>query len=413
MAPRRFSRRRFVGLSATAGMGMLLAGDAGAQGSADPHPLADGATRTPAELQSFEGAHQAALLSEPTAATAFVAFDVTATSKHELRDLLRTISARMRFLHRGGLPANLGPASPPDDNGILGPSVPGRQVAFVVGFGAPLFDGRFGLADRRPAKLTTMPSFPNDDLRPALCGGDLSVQICGEDTDTVLHALRDLTKHTRGGMQTRWRIDGFKSRPRPSGTPRNLLGFKDGIANPSTADTDEMNRLVWVGRGGGEPSWTEGGSYQVVRVIRMLVEFWDRVSLNEQETMIGRRRASGAPLDADHEFAPPGYAADPHGQIIPLSAHIRLANPRTGASDRSRILRRGWNYDGGTDANGNLDQGLLFTCYQQDLERQFASVQRRLLDEPLVDYVSPIGGGYFFCPPGLAGRSGYLGSGLV
>jgi deferrochelatase/peroxidase EfeB len=414
---RGLSRRRFLGRGAAAGLGAIAAsgGLTGAAARADALP--DGATDTPAEqaqLSSFEGAHQAAILSEPTTATSFLAFDVIADSKLELRELLRTITQRMRLLYAGGLPANLGPASPPDDNGVLGPELPSQQVAFVLGLGSSLFDERFGLASLRPAGLSEMTSFPNDNLNPAECGGDLSIQICAHDADTVLHALRDLTKHTRGAMQPRWRIDGFQSPPRPAGTSRNLLGFKDGIANPHTADADEMARLIWLQSQRAEPTWTAVGTYQVARIIRTLVEFWDRVSLEEQETMIGRRRASGAPLDQNDEFDTPDYAGDPKGERIPLDAHIRLANPSTNVTASSRILRRGYNYDRGIDDNGNLDMGLLFTCYQQDIERQFATTQTRLIDEPLVDYISPTGGGYFFCPPGLGGDpNDYFASALV
>ena len=92
-----------------------------------------------------------------------------------------------------------------------------------------------------------MTAFPNDDLDPAQFGGDLILQLPRAATDTVLHALRDIAKNTRGGMQINWRIDGFASPARPAGTvPRNLLGFMDGIANPSVTSAPQMNSLVWV-----------------------------------------------------------------------------------------------------------------------------------------------------------------------
>lgn len=356
------------------------------------------------ESYPFHGTHQTGILTPAPGVkqpyTCVAAFDLVDASRGRAAELMRTLTTRARILTSGGAQPDLGVGQPPADSDVLGPTMPADGLTMTLGLGSTFFD-RTGTTSARPRHLTPMRIFPDDSPQDAWLHGDLSLQLCANHPDTLHHAVRDLTRHTRGAMQLRWKIEGYNSPPRPSGTPRNLLGFKDGTANPID---DTAAGLVWVDDSS-EPAWALGGSYQVVRLIRMLVEFWDRVSINEQEGMFGRRRDSGAPLDGNSEFDTPDYAADPHGNVIPLDSHIRLANPRTRKTDDQRLIRRSYNYDLGLDENGNLSAGHIFLAYQQDVKRQFETVQERLVGEPLIDYVQPFGGGYFYVVPGVKDRS--------
>ena len=138
----------------------------------------------------------------------------------------------------------------------------------------------------------------------------------------------------------------------------------------------------------------------MLRIIRNRVEFWDRVALSEVELMIGRDKATGAPLGRRQETDDPGYTTDPKGERIPLDAHIRLARPRAPGTEDQRIVRRSYNYSRGIDEAGQLDMGLVFVAFNKDPAKQFAKVQERLAGEPLIDYVVPTGA------PGGVGRPG-------
>jgi deferrochelatase/peroxidase EfeB len=401
-------RRAFLGGAAALGAGAALdrvigPGGAAAAGAGSPAP----ATAPIA----FEGAHPAGILTPAPPHAIFAAFDAIAASRAELATAVQALSDRARRLTRGydallGAPGE----GPTPDSGILGPRVAPDGLTVTIAFGASLFDARYGLAAHKPRALKPMTTFPDDALVADECHGDLLVQLCANSEQTLLNALRDLMRATRGSLAPRWKIEGFLPVSKESGAPRNLLGFKDGTANPDTRDRRLMDSLIWARDG--EPAWAAGGTYQVVRIIRNRVEFWDRVARSEQELMIGREKSTGAPLGRPKEGDDPDYATDPKGERIPMDAHIRLARPRTAATEGSRILRRGYSYSRGLDLSGQLDMGLVFCCFQGDVEKQFEVVQRRLAGEPLVDYVVPTGGGYFFAPPGARDGEDWVGSGL-
>jgi deferrochelatase/peroxidase EfeB len=234
------SRRNLLRGAAVGGAAGVAAGIAASAlpGAADPRRWG---------AFGFEGEHQAGIVEPRQPAAAFVAMDLTAGTRAELAETMKALTERARFLTRGGVPAQLGNTAPPADSGVLGPEIPATGLTLTFGFGSSVFDDRFGLGDQKPVRLRPMDTFADDDLDPSLCHGDVLIQICADAPDAVLHALRDLSRHTRGALQPRWRIDGFASPPRPTGTPRNLMGFRDGTSNPDV--TDAGNWTGWSGRG--------------------------------------------------------------------------------------------------------------------------------------------------------------------
>jgi deferrochelatase/peroxidase EfeB len=362
-----------------------------------------------AEVEPFHGPHQGGIVTRAQDRLHFAAFDVVATRRQDLRDLLRswTEAAAAMCAGRPAGPDNDTLLIPPQDTGeALG--LPPSRLTVTFGLGPSLFDDRFGLAGKRPAALRPLPPLPGDELDRGRSGGDLAVQACADDPQVAFHAVRNLARIGRGLVVMRWSQLGFgrtSTTARDQATPRNLMGFKDGTNNIRSDETASLAEHVWTGADA--PGWMRGGTYMVTRRIRMLIESWDRATLDDQQLTIGRDKAEGAPLGRRRE----DDSLDLESKAIPADAHVRLAAPATNAG--VRLLRRGYSFTDGFDPElGQLDAGLFFISFQRDPER-FAAVQRRLgSHDALNEYIKHTSSAVFAVPGGV--RSGaYVAQGLL
>ena len=293
--------------------------------------------------------------------------------------------------------------------------LPPARLTLTFGFGAGLFtkDGkdRYGLAKRRPAALVDLPHFAGDELVPEHTAGDLSVQACADDPQVAFHAVRQLVRLADDIAQVRWTQTGFMPNFGSGRTARNLMGFRDGTANPSIRDPAAMEKIVWVGAEG--PDWMQGGSYLVVRRIRIALEHWDRSPVAFQEQTIGRHKSSGAPIGmtSEHDALDLDRNDKDGNPVIADNAHVRLA--AAASNDGAQILRRPYSYNDGVNFTAErwppwrqgieYDAGLFFICYQRDPRTGFVKIFEKMAKlDMLNQFVTHVGGGLFACPGGVA-----------
>ena len=195
---------------------------------------------------------------------------------------------------------------------------------------------------------------------------------------------------------------------------KNLLGFNDGISNPFRLS----NNVIWTTRQDESEKFLDG-TYMVFQKINHDLEMWQNMYEEKQELWIGRSKGTGLLLgtlskDEDHKLSsemhsdnevirrramakwknlynqqkfPDTKFYDPAQTQFrgiqlecPVWSHVRKANPRQ-ADGAANILifRRGYLFteDG---ANGKSNSGLLFICFQRDIEKGFEYIKKKFLN---------------------------------
>ena len=424
-----FASRRGLLAGAVGGLaGIAAASRAGAQTDGRVAkgitPESQGEARNATE--PFHGDWQGGILTATQNHTVFAAFDLLTDKLADVAALMMDWTEASARMARGEFAAPLSPdrMQAPADSGEAAGLAPAR-LTVTFGFGAGLFskDGhdRYGLAARRPAALIDMPEFNGDQMIEARTGGDLSVQACADDPQVAFHAVRNLARLAGERAQIRWMQTGFAANFAANDTPRNLMGFKDGTQNPVARPPVELaggtvrpalppDEVVWAD--GADAAWMRGGTYLVVRRIRMALEHWDRTDLDFQEQVIGRRKVSGAPLTGQDEFDPLDLdAMDADGNpVIPEDAHVRMAAAATNGG--AQILRRAYSFNDGVTFIAErwppwrqgmmMDAGLLFICYQRDPRTGFVKLFEPMSKlDALNQFTTHVGGGLFAVPGGV------------
>jgi deferrochelatase/peroxidase EfeB len=400
---------------------------------------------------------QAGILNRPPDHALFAALELTATNT----SAARTAIAGLRALVEAELRSDLADTTPTSDKSQ--PSAETGELGFedgfdryhltiTVGFAQSAYTALGVPQDQQPQDLIPIPWSQLADtnvVNPA--NGDLVLQICSDSVYINEHVLRRVEHELGGFMRVVWTQPGVQRHTSRAGRinhkeGRALTGFLDGTSNLDPRHNPDDFKLVFVDPTGlsdyppkqppegpsqygqpqpptfpqnlrdpptVEPDWTAGGTYMVIRASIIDTPTWDARSLGEQEHTVGRWKVSGSALDhADdptQDPAEPDFRADPPGNITPLTAHIRKANPRGPDDAKRRIFRRG--YPIVLPTVEGTKRGLVFVCFGRTITTQFEFITRAWTTNP--DFPTPgagidafrqfetsvLSGGYYFTPP--------------
>jgi putative iron-dependent peroxidase len=252
---------------------------------------------------------------------------------------------------------------------LRAPDVSAGGVNLVLAFGAEAWRGVVGTGV--PDELGTFEAVSGaDGHRVPAAQHDVWLWISGAEPDVTWQSARAAAAAVADVASIGAEQQGFTYRG-----GRDITGFIDGTANRQVREAAEV-ALIPAGRAG------EGGSYILaMRWVHDLAAF-NRLSVEQQERVIGRTKADSVELT---------------GAEKPPTAHI--ARVETSVDGKEiEIFRRSAPY-------GNADEyGLYFLAFSAErsrydrlLARMFGTASDGMRDR-LTDFSRAAGGAYYFAP---------------
>lgn len=308
------------------------------------------------------------------------------TSAANAGTALREIFDMLRALQRRGEVRDLRSTR----EGESAATVPARGFNALLGYGASFFDAArhsppLTTADR-PAYLASLSADESafatipwvEGVNEPPGEADLCLQLTGVSASGVARPGIELWKLIIDRdlpLEIRASHDGFQ---RDDG--RSWIDFHDGLSN-----IESSQRLAALAADP-DPQWMAGGTYMAFLRLEIDLAVWRKLSRESQETIVGRDKLTGCPLErvdrADGALVPRPFAGctagdaqyrDPPQTNDPLveASHIHRANqnreqPTTPASQR--IFRQGYDFLESIGPAGPR-LGLNFVSFQKDLER--------------------------------------------
>lgn len=292
---------------------------------------------------------------------------------------------------------------------LPGHPVPSGELTVLVAYGPNVFKladaGRSVPFDLRDSTLFRSPSPTGGG--PLLMGSglryadDVGVNAATEDIAVQFIAQTQLAVN-RAVVET-WKLLYDMADPATVAAPllltgfysgfqrddrRSWIDFHDGISN--IRSTDRHGAIAIKPSPVPEQQWTEEGTYLAFIRVAVDLSVWRKLSLQQQETMVGRDKLSGCPLVAMNDksviqgcpFAVTAEITDPGNQAffeppntadpIVSKSHVQRANHHVGPVDDPgslRVFRQGYEFLQPLGTAPGFRAGLNFVSFQDTPQR--------------------------------------------